>query len=159
MKKLLWLMFLISSLTISAQQKDESDREAVKKIILQFIESINKQDTVMYKSLILTEGQIWRVRINGNAMNADLRNFAENIKSFDSHDVIREKPFDIDIKVHKGIAMAWVPYEFNMNGKMTHCGIDVFTLIETDTGWKIVNASYTVDKGGCEELKSRYPGN
>jgi len=64
-----------------------------------------------------------------------------------------ETPLSYEIKIHQGLAMAWVPYEFHVNGKFSHCGVDVFTLIQTQDGWKIVSAAYTIEQEGCIEKK------
>ena len=39
--------------------------------------------------------------------------------------VIQEKMFSAEIKIHEQIAMAWVPYELSISGKFSHCGVDV----------------------------------
>ena len=67
--------------------------------------------------------------------------------------VIEERPLSYEIKIHNDIAIAWVPYTLSLSGKFSHCGVDVFTLIKTGDGWKIVNASYSVEPDGCAALK------
>ena len=48
--------------------------------------------------------------------------------------------------------------EFQLNGKTTHCGIDVFSLVKSDGGWKIAGLMWTQEPGACAELKSRKQG-
>ena len=40
--------------------------------------------------------------------------------------------------------------DFHLDGKFTHCGTDIFTLVKTADGWKISGGIYTVEPTGCE---------
>lgn len=53
------------------------------------------------------------------------------------------------------LAVLWAPYEFQLNGKTTHCGVDVFNLLKSDGRWKIAGASWTVEPDACAELKPK----
>jgi hypothetical protein len=82
------------------------------------------------------------------------RFFQDDLDAFHSEADWLETPFSFDIKIHKAIAVAWVPYEFRLDGNFSHCGIDIFTLMKTEGRWKIMSAAYSVEKDGCEELKN-----
>jgi hypothetical protein len=43
------------------------------------------------------------------------------------------------------IATVWAPYDFWIDGKFSHCGVDAFDLIKTDKGWRIAGGAYTVE--------------
>jgi hypothetical protein len=45
----------------------------------------------------------------------------------------------------------WAPYDLWVNKKFSHCGVDVFTLIKTNQGWKIASLVYTVEPDACEK--------
>ena len=64
---------------------------------------------------------------------------------------VKEIAKDFDINIKDGIACAWVPYEFYIEGRFSHCGVDVFTLFEIDGEWMIVSAAYTVEKSNCDK--------
>ncbi|MBL8143577.1 MAG: hypothetical protein JNM38_20860 [Acidobacteria bacterium] len=55
------------------------------------------------------------------------------------------------------IALVWAPYEFKVDGKTTHCGIDVFDFVKTDGRWIVSNAMWTVEPDGCAELRRTDP--
>ncbi len=48
-------------------------------------------------------------------------------------------------------------YEFKLDGKTTHCGIDVFNMVKVDGAWKIASLSWTQEPGACPELKAAKP--
>ncbi len=153
--KLLTLLALFAvNIQCYAQQHDNAEEQAVTDVIKQFFVSLEKQDTVLYKQLVFSEGQIWRINNKREPASHSVRYFQDDLKSFDPEKTLQEKPLSFDIEVHKGIAIAWVPYEFHLDGKFSHCGVDTFTLIKVDANWKIVNLSYTIDAGDCQELKN-----
>ena len=49
-----------------------------------------------------------------------------------------ERLLSYDIKIDGEMAVAWTPYEFYVNNQFRHCGVDVFTLMKTAEGWKII---------------------
>lgn len=53
------------------------------------------------------------------------------------------------------IATVSAPYEFQRDGKTTHCGIDVFTLAKVEGQWKIAGLLWTAEPDACPELKAR----
>jgi hypothetical protein len=153
MKQLVLLTLLSINFQCYAQQQDNSEEKAIIAVINQFFVSLEKQDTVLFKQLVFTEGQIWRINNKRDPASHSVRYFKDDLKTFDPEKVLQEKPLSFDIKVHEGIAIAWVPYEFRVNGRFSHCGVDTFTLIKVGANWKILNLSYTIDAGDCQELK------
>ncbi|TDO29130.1 nuclear transport factor 2 family protein [Sediminibacterium goheungense] len=150
MRKIIIIVLLGISLTTHSQTPDE---KAIKETIDSFFLSLEKQDTTLLKNVVFIDGQLWRVSNISNSRKFDMRDFRADINKLISKNKVKEIPHRYEIKIHNGIAMAWVPYEFLVNEKFSHCGVDVFTLIHASGVWKIVNASYTIDTTGCEELK------
>ncbi|MFW2476374.1 MAG: hypothetical protein ACN4EP_05640 [Sediminibacterium sp.] len=153
MKKIIILILLLTNFAAIAQKDDALAELAIKKTIHTFFLSLEMQDSILYKSAVLLDGQIWRINNTSNPQKYDMRDFRTDITKLVSKNKLKEIPYRFDIKILNGIAMAWVPYEFYLNEQFTHCGIDVFSLIETQDGWKIVSLSYSIEKTGCEVLK------
>ena len=83
-----------------------------------------------------------------------MRSFSDDfIRLATMKQVIEEKLLSSEIKIHNNIAVAWVPYTLSFSGKFSHCGVDVFTLLKTAEGWKIVSTVYSVEPDGCAALK------
>jgi hypothetical protein len=59
---------------------------------------------------------------------------------------IIERGFDPDVRVAGTLAVVWFPYDLYVEGEWSHCGIDTFTVIETETGWKIAALAYTIEQ-------------
>lgn len=69
----------------------------------------------------------------------------------------RERYWDPVVHVRGGIAVVWTPYEFWIDGKTSHCGIDVFDLMKDNGVWKIANAMWTVEPDACPALRPSDP--
>ena len=61
-----------------------------------------------------------------------------------------ERIWEPQVRVHKGIATLWAPYDFWLDGALRHCGIDSFELVKSPEGWKITGGTYTVEREGCQ---------
>jgi hypothetical protein len=60
-----------------------------------------------------------------------------------------ERLTDPAIEIDGDIAMVWSPYTFSINGKVHHCGVDHFSLVRENGGWKIANLSWSSRTTGC----------
>lgn len=149
----LFLTLLISFSSFS-QEINQQEVTAVEAVVNGFFESLEKQDTVLLKEVAFMEGQIWTINNTVSPARHRMRFFKDDLKSFNPKNSYQEEAYRMQVKIHEGIAMVWVPYEFRMNGDFSHCGVDVFTLVKKDENWKIINLSYTIDKEGCAELKA-----
>eukprot|EP01037_Dinobryon_pediforme_P016381 gene16381-16559_t len=54
-----------------------------------------------------------------------------------------------DIKIDGDLASVWAPYQFYLGDKFSHCGVDVFSLLKTAEGWKIIYIVDTRRKDNC----------
>jgi aryl carrier-like protein len=64
-------------------------------------------------------------------------------------EAFRERIRDAQVTVQDNLAQVWAPYDFHVDGKLSHCGIDSFSLVRNADGWRVVGVSYTVQKVGC----------
>ncbi|MEO6286408.1 MAG: nuclear transport factor 2 family protein [Dyadobacter sp.] len=64
-------------------------------------------------------------------------------------EVWNETIYDVKISIDGPMAIAWAPYKFHLGEKFSHCGVNVITLIQTKTGWKINDITDTRRKEAC----------
>ena len=153
---LLLSMLFITSVSVYAQHSVRNDKDLVLEKVNQFFESLEKQDTNLYKSITLPGGQTWAVKEQGDSIRISMRSFEDRVKTFvNPAKVIQERALDVEIKVHQQVAMAWVPYELDISGTFEHCGVDIFTLVKNKEGWKIVTVAFTMEPDGCDDLKKK----
>jgi len=62
-----------------------------------------------------------------------------------------EQVYDLDIDVDGGMASAWVPYTFYLDGAVRHCGINSIELLRDADGWKVTQLSDTRRTENCPD--------
>jgi uncharacterized protein (TIGR02246 family) len=65
----------------------------------------------------------------------------------------RERYWDPVVHVRGRLAAVWTPYEFWVDGKTTHCGVDAFDLTKEGDRWRIAHVMYTVEPSACDALR------
>ena len=60
-----------------------------------------------------------------------------------------EKIYDVKISVDGPVAIVWAPYKFYRGETFSHCGVNVFTMVKSKTGWKINAITDTRRKANC----------
>jgi hypothetical protein len=53
------------------------------------------------------------------------------------------------IEIDGDIAMVWAPYDFTLNGKLSHCGVNHFDMVREGGAWKVLNVTWTQRTTGC----------
>lgn len=152
MKKLLItaLLAFIASLSANAQSPDEKDALAV--INTMFAEMANHNPSAISalytKDSNLTaiiKGKDGKARIAAFTGEAFSKNFTEKKNE------IKEVMYAPETKIDGDLALIWGRYVFFIDNKISHCGLNAFHLVRTDAGWKIANASTTIDSTSCTE--------
>ena len=150
-KRIFLIGFLLLAISGQAQNDHDLDEKMIKEKVDQFFIALEKQDTIMLKKLWFKEGQVWTINQTTEPMSYSMRFFEDDLKRFDPKTILQERALSYEIKIHKGMAMAWIPYDFHVNGAFSHCGVDIFSLLKADEGWKFISASYTVEKESCQK--------
>jgi hypothetical protein len=147
MKKLLLLLFLCPLLAIGQQKT--SDEDQVKAVILKTFSAMKSVDSVALKSCFTEKAvlQISQIRPEGNIVReVPIANFVKNVMTRKAGDMDERVLSWGPILVDHEIATAWVPYEFYLNGKFTHKGVDAFILVKVGEDYKIQTLLYNMQK-------------
>jgi hypothetical protein len=147
MKKLLLLLFLCPLLSIGQQKT--SDEDQIKAVILKTFSAMKSVDSVALKSCFTEKAvlQISQIRPEGNIVReVPIANFVKNVMTRKAGDMDERVLSWGPILVDHEIATAWVPYEFYLNGKFTHKGVDAFILVKVGEEFKIQTLLYNMQK-------------
>ena len=136
MRKIVVLIVLFFSANSQAQNQE------IQKVVDTFFEAFHAKDTLKLKSLC--EDTMILQSISENAKGTKLSNekpqvFFKSIASIPAELKFQEKILSYSIQVDGSMAHAWTPYEFYLNGKLSHKGVNAFTLFKKDNIWKIVH--------------------
>ncbi len=144
----LLLLALTSTLLRAAPtesvSKPASARDQVLQVVQSFFNALAQKDGETLNVLCAPGGQI--TVAPAPEMNRPLRrrsteDDAESIKK--NTEAWLERMWNPTVLVEGRIAVVWTPYDFHRDGKFSHNGTDVFTLMKLADGWKIVSAAYT----------------
>jgi hypothetical protein len=59
---------------------------------------------------------------------------------------IDERIHDPLVRIDHDLAVVWAPFEFRIEGKLDHCGTDLFSLVQNDGKWLIGSLAATLRK-------------
>lgn len=153
MKKIIITIVFALAISVSAfAQKNDNSKDALAVVNKMFAEMANHnpaaiadlwtKDSNLAAVIKTKDGKTVVRSFTGEAFS---KNFAEK------KDEIKEDMYEQKSVVDGDLALVWGRYIFFIDGKISHCGLNAFHLVKTDSGWKIANASSTIDPAGCTE--------
>jgi hypothetical protein len=154
MKKNQLLVLLVSILLSTFASKAQSlsikeDQENIKKVILKTFSAMKSVDSLALTSCFTSNAilHVSQVRPEGNIVrDVPIAKFVQNVMSRKAGEMDERVTSWGEILIDHEIASAWVPYEFILNGKFSHKGVDVFLLIKVGQDWKIQTLMYNMQK-------------
>jgi hypothetical protein len=154
MKKLTFLLLTALPILAVAQASESSEKAAVVQVVQQFFTTMQQRDTATAKNITLMNCQLYSVQQTKDSIITRMRTLTDFLQIVAQKQLsLVEKIWDPTVMLHNQLAIVWAPYDFHLNGKLTHCGIDVFNLVKTNTGWKISGVQYTVEPDACAALQ------
>lgn len=131
---------------------DDTGEQAVLASVQQFFDALATHDVVKAKQVLVPEARAQSVRLKGGTQLVRNRLFQEDFADWPTRkERLLERMWNPQVKIHGAIATVWTPYDFHIDGRFSHCGIDAFDLLQTAEGWKIVNVLYTVETSDCTD--------
>ena len=140
--------FLVSAGAIAqaGETRAAAEREVLGAIDALF-SAMAKHDVEASRKLIVPGANFVVVRPDRTLV---VEHDTDYLESLGKHkEALRERIWDAKVDVQGDIAQVWAPYDFHLDGKLSHCGIDSFSLVRGAEGWRIAGVSYTVQKQGC----------
>src|SRR5450432_4056924 len=120
---------------------DRAEQQAVLSPITQMFDGMEKRDAAMIKKPLLSGGTMvlmW----DGKPSQMTFEDFADRVgKPGTTH--IQERIYDPLVRIDHDLAVVWAPFEFLVDGKVDHCGTDLFNLVRADGKWVIASVADT----------------
>jgi len=138
-------LFLVAATTAgflaSSLHAATPDEQAVMAPINEMFDGITKRDAGAIKKPLLPGGSMVLMR-DGKPTQMTFEAFAEAVgKPGKAH--IEERIHDPLIRIDNDLAVVWAPFEFLVDGKVDHCGTDLFNMVRTDGKWLIASVADT----------------
>jgi hypothetical protein len=132
---------LIAILFVFAQSSN--DRDAVLKVVQAFFDTMTARDIEGAREILVPQGRFHAMRAGAEPRSLSNEEYLAQLQA--SKQTMRERIWNPEVRVHGSIATMWAPYDFWIDGKFSHCGIDAFDLIKTEKGWQIAGGAYTLE--------------
>ncbi|MFN3639556.1 MAG: nuclear transport factor 2 family protein [Flavobacterium sp.] len=131
----LFVLFLNSSLLLSQEVE-------IKESITSFFEVFHKKDVLNLKELCDENIKLTSILQNSDGTeikHESAEQFYNGVQSIPDTILFEEKTFDFSIQHDDVFAHVWVPYEFYVNGKLSHRGHNSFHLMKKQNRWLIIS--------------------
>lgn len=155
MKKSLLLAALLlssASLALAAPADPAPDKAAVLAVVQKFFDAMQARDAVGIAAVWQPNAQfaIGAPRQDGYATKQET---IEQLTASLMKSPVGwlERMWNPTVLLDDRLAVVWARYDFHVGDQFTHNGTDCYTLLRTDSGWKIVGLAFTVEPGGKTE--------
>lgn len=144
-RSLRWL-FLLAGATaagflISSLQAATPDQQEVLAPVKALFDGMAKRDAEAIKKPLLSGGTMVLMR-DGKPTQMTFEAFADRVGK-PGTTRIEERIHDPLVRIDHDLAVVWAPFEFLVDGKVDHCGTDLFNLVRTDGQWLIASVADT----------------
>jgi hypothetical protein len=118
-----------------------TEKQRVMAAVMELFDGMSKRDAELIKKPLLTGGSMVLMR-EGKPVQMTFQEFAERVaKPGTTH--IEERIHDPLVRIDHDLPVVWAPFEFVEDGKVDHCGTDLFNLIRTNGKWLIASIADT----------------
>ena len=133
-----------------AQATGAADSAAIVAAVNGLFNAMAKRDTTAARAVLMPGSQFISIRSGAESTTPRRQTDSTFLRSLaGGGQRLLERMWTPTVHVHGPIAVLWAPYDFHIDGKFSHCGVDTFSLARTTTGWQISGISYTVEQTGC----------
>ncbi|WP_396183802.1 nuclear transport factor 2 family protein [Flavobacterium sp.] len=135
MKRIYIILLLLISHLSFAQEKE------IQQTIETFFEAFHQRDSIKLQSVCTENLVLHSISESGNGTKFSVEkasNFYKSIASIPITMKFEEKILNYTIQIDGAMAHAWTPYEFYVNDKLSHSGVNSFQLFQENGVWKVV---------------------
>ncbi|MBT6033119.1 MAG: hypothetical protein HOH19_11120 [Kordiimonadaceae bacterium] len=139
--KFLTLLMLLSFTTITTTASAATAEEEVQALLMDVFDAMRAGDAEKLRTLILSDTALDRIapdKAVDRGQSEDWIGWVDTLNPGQADEQI----FDVEIKVEGPLATAWAPFTIAIDGELKSCGVNHFTLVKHEDGWKV---AYLID--------------
>ena len=121
-----------------------AEEQAVLSPIHAMFDGMSKRDAAAIKAPTLPGGAMVLMR-DGKPTQMTFEAFAERVGK-PGKAQIEERIHDPLVRIDNDLAVVWAPFDFLVDGKVDHCGTDLFNMVHVDGKWMIASVADTGTK-------------
>ena len=129
------------AILIGSLHASTPEEQAVLAPVSAMFDGMAKRDAAAIKEPTLPGGTMVLMR-DGKPTQMTFEDFATRVGK-PGTTKIEERIHDPLIRIDNDLAVVWAPFEFLVDGKVDHCGTDLFNLVRKDGKWLIASVADT----------------
>ena len=151
MKKFLLALLFCGPLVITGAFANDADEEAaVVEVVKVFFEAMTTKDVVKSSAVMTPDGVLYGYRENDEGLQIVRPTHASYLQGLAGREnELIERFWDPTVLLHDRMAVVWTPYDLYVDGEFSHCGIDSFSLLRMEEGWKITGIVFSMEPDNC----------
>lgn len=150
------VLLAFCTLGLQAREVRSAARRDVLGAVDALFDAMAKHDVDASRKLIVPGASFVVIKPDGSVA---IEHDSDYLASLGRHkEAFRERIWDAQVFVQGDLAQVWAPYDFHLDGKLSHCGIDSFSMVRGAGGWRVAAVSYSVQKVGCKPGRLDRPG-
>jgi len=144
-KQIVILLGTILAVSLATRMFAESaEEESVLAPIHAMFDGMSKRDAAAIKAPTLPGGSMILMR-DGKPTQMTFEAFAERVGK-PGKAQIEERIHDPLVRIDNDLAVVWAPFDFLVDGKVDHCGTDLFNMVRVDGKWLVASVADTGTK-------------
>ncbi len=137
---------LLLSATVLHAEPPTAEEQAVLAPAQALLDGIAKRDKDLRRAQLLPGGMATLIR-NGQTLQLPFNEFLDRLEKMSGGTQrLEERLYEPVIRIDNDIAVIWASYDFLIDGKVDHCGSDIFNMIRRDGRWLISGVADTSRK-------------
>ena len=129
-----------------------NDQEQIMMTVMRVFEGMRLSDSNRIKPLFTSTCRLFTAATSANGtptlMEESIASFIQSVGTA-RKELIDERIMKYKVDIDGMLAQVWADYNLYIDNKFYHCGVDVFQLYKSTTGWKIFELADTRRKTGC----------
>ena len=126
-------------------QAPAGDEAAALSVADSALAAVSRSDFVGFTDLMLDSAVTFSAGMRNGQYQARFSSRAQQ-RAMRTESHFTERGYHPTVLVSGPVAMVWLPYDFYRDGKWSHCGVDVFTLLRSGTAWRIATVVWSVEQ-------------
>lgn len=148
---LMGLMIMGTSSLAQAQTMDE-EKEAINSVILEIFDGMREANTDKIIKHVLPETPLDRIAPGKPVSHGKLQGWIDGVANMQPGQA-DEQVYDVVIQVEGPLATAWTPFSLAINGEIRSCGVNHFTFVKQESGWKVAYLIDTHTPDKCDKYR------
>jgi len=133
-----------------SEEVQSPDVVAVTRLATGFMDALSSRDTERLDKMLAPQARLFSIREGESGPIYGVRTREEFLEGLDEGGAeLRERIWEPVVEVSGRVAMVWAPYDFHLDGELSHCGIDILALMKMEEGWRVTSITYNVVREGC----------